>query len=243
MYDLLKKAVGLVIPKNWLIKNEGWIRKVLSLRYLGQQYQCNICGTRLSKFLIKHNTDKMCPACGSLSRNRRLWSLLSKKINPGINLLHFSPSRSLFRKLKTLDIHYVSTDYEGEFIAHKQHDITAIDEPADSFDIIICYHVLEHIENDLLAMEELLRVLKPGGTGFIQTPFKTGDTYENPGIISSEDRKIHFGQEDHVRVYSIENLNKRLIQTGFKTEVLSFSEEEGHYNGFRSEQLITVKKP
>ncbi|KAA3631194.1 MAG: class I SAM-dependent methyltransferase [Bacteroidetes bacterium] len=243
MYDLLKKTAGLVISKKWLVKNEGWIRKLLSVQYIGHQFECNICETQLSKFLIRHNSEKMCPACGSLSRNRRLWSLLHPLMQPGKKLLHFSPSRSLFRKLNTLDIHYTSTDFEDEFIAHKQYDITAIDEPDDSFDYIICYHILEHIENDRLAMQELLRVLKPGGTGFIQTPYKDGETYENPKITTPEDRKKHFGQEDHVRIYSFEGLHERLTQSGFRTEMLSFTEEDDHYNGFRSEQLIIIQKP
>ena len=242
MYEFLKKTAGRLIPRSVLLKNEGWLRKIISLRYYGRKYQCNICGIHLSGFLMKKNGDQMCPACGSLSRNRRLWTMLAPIIQPGASILHFSPSRSLFRKLSKLDIHYVSTDFEGEFIAQKQHDITAIDEPDNSFDIIICYHILEHIPDDHKAMRELLRVLKPGGRTFIQTPFKDGDTYENPKITSPEDRKIHFGQEDHVRIYSIADLDKRLQKTGFKTQIIQTNEEPGQFHGLRPEQLIMAKK-
>ena len=88
----------------------------------------------------------------------------------------------------------MTSDYAGEFKATKRLNIVAIDEPDDSYDIVICYHILEHIENDLKAMKELKRILKPGGKCFIQTPFKSGDIYENEEVKTEEERLIHFGQ-------------------------------------------------
>ena len=113
------------------------------------------------------------------------------------------------------NLNYITTDFEDEFIAQHKYDICNIPQPDASFDLIICYHILEHIPDDLKAMQELSRVLKPNGICLIQTPFKSGSTYEDPRIITPEDRLEHFGQEDHLRIYSIANLLQRLKNNGF----------------------------
>ena len=93
-------------------------------------------------------------------------------------------------------------------------------------------------------MSELFRILKPGGKGYIQTPFKEGAIYENPDITTPEDRLEHFGQDDHVRIYSAEGLIERLQSVGFYTELLSFKEEENNHYGFQTtEKIIVVTKP
>ena len=91
-------------------------------------------------------------------------------------------------------------------------------------------------------MEELFRVLKKGGHCFIQTPFKPGEIYENPEVRTPEDKKLHFGQEDHVRIYSVEGLEKRLQQAGFKTTIKSFTPDPDDFNGFKQEELIIARK-
>ena len=90
-------------------------------------------------------------------------------------------------------------------------------------------------------MSELYRVLKPNGTLLIQTPFKEGEIYEDYSITTEAERLKHFGQEDHVRIYSINGLKDRLQNVGFKIEILQFQEED--YFGFSdNEQLIIAKK-
>ena len=111
---------------------------------------------------------------------------------------------------------YYSTDISGDFISDYQFNILKIDKRSEQFDLIICYHILEHIQDDIQAIKELYRVLKFSGTAIIQTPFKEGDNYENQSIINSQDRLKHFGQEDHVRIYSIEGLKSRLESCGFQ---------------------------
>jgi SAM-dependent methyltransferase len=198
----------------------------------------------MSKFIQLKKDDKLCPKCGSLARTRRLWSLLEDKISEK-KILHFSPSKSIKPKLESIaNIEYVTTDYAGEFKANKKLNIVAIDEPNNTYDLIICYHILEHIEHDLKAMTELLRILKPGGTCLIQTPFKTGEIYEDETIKTEEERLVHFGQEDHVRVYSVDGLIQRLESVGFKTHLLEFNEIENNSNGFEiEERSIEAVKP
>jgi len=97
----------------------------------------------------------------------------------------------------------------GEFDADKHYNITNISESDNSFDLIICYHILEHIEDDHAAMKELYRVLKKGGSCIIQTPFKDGEISEDDKIKTAEDRIKYFGQEDHQRIYSVDGLKER----------------------------------
>ncbi len=123
-------------------------------------------------------------------------------------------------KMDGLD--YVSTDFAGEFKAQKSYDITAIAEPPGRFDLIICYHVLEHVEDDAKAISELYRVLKKGGRAIVQTPFKDGGIFEDPTIVSPAERLEKFGQEDHVRIYSAQGLKRRMEQKGFKVQVLRY---------------------
>ncbi len=131
----------------------------------------------------------------------------------------------------------------GEFYADKHYDITKIEESDNSFDLIICYHILEHIEDDQAAMDELYRVLKKGGSCIIQTPFKDGEIYEDDTIMIAEERLKYFGQEDHIRIYSVDGLKKRLIQSGFDVKVNKFNEEENNFNGFsEAESVLIVKK-
>lgn len=156
-------------------------------------------------------------------------------------MLDFSPSRSLYRAFRKLrGLHYSGSDLSGDFLSDFRFDITQIDAPEKSFDIIICYHVLEHIENDIQAMKELYRVLKNPGTCIIQTPFKEGDTYENAAIKTKEERLIHFGQEDHVRIYSVKDLKERLTQCGFEVSVKHFTEPIDNRFGFKPQEDILV---
>ena len=226
MYKTLKRGVKTIIPDSILYQIEEALRWPMGLWYHGSKHQCPVCEKKLSRFIILENGDTICPYCGSLPRTRRLWKLLFEELKITGKVLHFSPSRSLYRRLRKIKtIEYISTDFENEFLADKQYDITNLDVSSNHFDFIICYHILEHIENDAKAIEELFRVLKPEGTVIIQTPFKEGDVYENEAIKSPEDRKNHFHQEDHVRIYSVDGLKSRLEKTGFQVKVNVFKKD------------------
>ncbi|WP_308990856.1 class I SAM-dependent methyltransferase [Mariniflexile litorale] len=241
MYRFLKKNIKSLIPKEFLFKNELLLRKFYAVFYLGNKHECNVCNKRLRKFISLESNDLLCPFCGSLSRNRRLWDLLNKDGNIKGKTLHFSPSRSLYRNLKKIkSIDYYSSDFENEFLADYQFDITNINQEPEKFDTIICYHILEHIIDDKKAMTELYRVLKPNGRIYIQTPYKNGDIYEDYSIVSLEDRLKHFGQEDHVRVYSIEGLKSRLENISFNVCIRTFNNTTDGYFGFKSPETVLI---
>jgi len=244
MYSFIKKIIKSIIPKQLLIKNELFFRSFYGVFYRGNKHQCNICEKKLSTFVKLENEDLLCPFCGSLSRNRRLWKLVSENQALKGDLLHFSPSRNLYRTLKKhQNLHYFSTDFENEFLADYKFDITNISQNNETFDTIICYHILEHITDDQKAMAELYRILKPNGNIYIQTPFKEGDTYEDDSIISPKERLNHFGQEDHARIYSRDGLKNRLEKNGFQVKQKTFQlKEEDYYFGFKSPETVLIAK-
>jgi len=243
MYNFLKSVVKNIIPKEILIKNEDQFRRLLKPLYQGKNHECNICGTKLKNFAVLDNGQLICPICGSLPRTRRLHMLLQNEfLQPDTVFLDFSPSRMLYKKWKSRkDISYFPTDFENEFLSDYHYDITKIEAEDEKFDLIVCYHILEHIIEDEIAMKELYRVLKKGGNILIQTPFKEGEIYEDYSIVFPEDRLKYFGQDDHVRIYSVSGLENRLKEAGFTTEVRVFDED--NYQGFtKNETVIVCKK-
>ena len=173
-----------------------------------------------------------------------MWNILkSEIINNNLRILHFSPSRSLKRFLsKDPSLDYTTSDFLGEFEADKHYDITSIDESDNSFDLIICFHILEHIQDDQSAMEELYRILKKGGSCIMQTPFKEGEIYEDDTIKTAEDRLKYFGQEDHVRIYSVNGLKERLENSGFEVNINKLSEDKNDFNGFSETEYVLIAR-
>jgi ubiquinone/menaquinone biosynthesis C-methylase UbiE len=105
-------------------------------------------------------------------------------------------------------------------------DMLAIDYPSESFDFVIANHVLEHVDDDLVALSELRRVLKAGGYAILQTPYssKLTQTFSDPGIDSNSARYQAYGQEDHVRLYG-GDIFARIESAGFKSRVATHEEK------------------
>ena len=122
------------------------------------------------------------------------------------------------------DIAFVGVDLDGRpHVSHKV-DITSIPFESETYDAVICIHVLEHVEQDRQAMGELFRVLKPGGWALFSVPIDLhGKTYEDPSIVDPEERKIHFGEEQHVRIYGADFAD-RLKDAGFEVKLDAASE-------------------
>jgi len=91
-------------------------------------------------------------------------------------------------------------------------------------------------------MEELYRVLKKGGVCVIQTPFKDGEIYEDDSIKTAEERKIHFGQEDHIRIYSVDGLKERLADSGFDVTINKFDEDKDNFNGLSKPECVVIAR-
>lgn len=240
MYEIAKKLAKTIIP-NSLLNNNSTVRSIVSMVYRGRAYQCNLCGIGLRKFVILNRGDLLCPNCGSLPRTRGLWKLISDKLE-NKTVLHFSPSSAIKQAIVKHGkaSNYITTDFEDEFEAEHRFDIENLSLEDKSIDIIICYHILEHITNDTRAMNELFRVLKEDGSCYVQTPFKEGDIYEDDKIRTAEERLQHFGQRDHVRIYSVDGLNRRLSKVGFKTQIINSQNKPSNYNGLKTTDVTLI---
>lgn len=250
MYLFIKKIVKKIVPQKLIFKIEPFLRKIYSLFSRGSKYHCTICEGSFNRFIklsagsSGKNAELLCPRCGSLPRDRRLYYLLKKENLLQGKVLDFSPSRALYRKFKkTAGVEYFSSDFANEFISDHQFDITALKIQDNFFDLIICYHILEHIADDRKAMAELFRVLKPGGIMLLQTPFREGQIFEDPSITKENERMKYFGQKDHVRIYSVEGISERLNQARFSVKVLPFNEQLLNRSGFsEKETVLSCKK-
>ena len=121
-----------------------------------------------------------------------------------------------FKKLK--NINYFTGDLESP-LAEYHFDLHDIPFEKNKFDVIICNHVMEHVEDDLQCMRELYRVLKPGGWAIMQVPidYSRAETFEDDSIVTPEDREKHYWQKDHVRLYG-KDYPERLAQAGFNVK-------------------------
>lgn len=188
--------------------------------------ECPICFWKGEEFLsygIKIRKNAKCPNCESLERHRFLYLYLRGILprNKYIKLLHFAPERCLadfFHSLRNID--YLSVDLSSN-LAMRKEDITNLSLEENTFDIIICSHVLEHIEDDMKAMKELFRILKPGGFALIMVPidFSRNETFEDFSVTSPEERLKFFGQDNHVRVCG-KDYHNRLEKSGFDVDII-----------------------
>jgi SAM-dependent methyltransferase len=172
-----------------------------------------------------------CPNCGARDRQRYLWLYLERRTNllvDDLRVLHFAPERIFEEWLRSQpNLDYVSTDLERARAMVKA-DITNLPFADDSFDVILCSHVLEHVVDDRKAMRELYRVLRPGGWALVLVPidFSRGETFEDPTIVAPSDRERLFGQADHVRIYG-RDFTGRLEEAGFTVRVEDYTRELG----------------
>lgn len=233
MIRKLFKAVLNTVPRPILIKLSYLVRPFLTLALKGETYTDPIDGKSFSKFLpYGYQTQRenaLSPSTLSLERHRLLWLYLKREtdfFNKPHKMLHFAPEQAFykrFRQLKNLD--YTTTDLNSP-LADVKADICALPFANNSYDIIFCNHVLEHIPEDTKAMKELLRVLKPNGWAVLQIPqdLSREKTFEDNSITDPKERAKIFGQYDHVRVYGRDYFN--LLRTiGFEVDEVDYTRE------------------
>ncbi len=225
------KLVLNTVPRPYLIKMSYLARPFLAFWLKGNTYTDPIDGKSFRRFLPygygQQRPNVLSPSTLSLERHRLLWLYLKNEtdfFHKPLKVLHMAPEQcflSIFKKMKHLD--YTTADLYSPIVDVKA-DILNLPFPDNEFDIVFCNHVLEHIEDDIKAMKELFRVMKPGGMGIFQVPQELAreSTYEDVSIVTPEDRAKHFGQYDHVRIYGKDYFN-RLRSAGFKVHEVDYS--------------------
>jgi SAM-dependent methyltransferase len=217
---------------DWWLRGQMLYRWVRVLPYSGNKVYCPCCDTNLRCF-IRYGAagGSMCPRCDSLDRHRLLWLFLHNRTDifrDRLRVLHLAPEFIIEKELRASpNLDYTSADLESPS-AMMSFDITDIPFAECTFDVILCSHVLEHIQDDRKAMSELYRILKPGGWALVLVPLdaERRDTFEDPSVVDSMEREQLFGQFDHVRVYG-RDFTDRLVAAGFAVRQEFYAEELG----------------
>jgi SAM-dependent methyltransferase len=229
------KSILNTVPRPWLIKASYLVRPIIALSLKGDKFTDPIDGKSFRKFLPygygKQRKNALSPSTLSLERHRLMWIFLRDETHfftskEKLQTLHIAPEQcflDLFRKQKNLE--YITSDLESP-IADVKADICDLPFDDNSFDVVFCNHVLEHIIDDTKAMQELYRVLKKGGFGIFQIPqdLSREKTFEDNSITDKKERAKIFGQYDHVRVYGKDYFNK-LRSIGFKVDEIDYTKK------------------
>ena len=232
----------------------------LAISLKGNNVHCNCCDGRFITFLpfgLIKRANASCPNCGSLERHRLHWHFMVNRTNllnskKVLRILHVAPEAVFYNKFNDNPLFdYVpcakfGAGYTDEYPAKTiDVDITDIRFEENSFDVIYCSHVLEHVTDDLKAMKEFYKVLKPGGWAMLQVPLDKSrlKTYEDFSITDPKERERAFGQYDHVRVYGMDYI-ERLKLAGFEVNQINYTSEftgnEIFSNGFQKGEDIFI---
>jgi len=223
------KIPGKKLVPYWLgMKLRGVWQKFLAMQYSGSEYHCPYCGNSFRKFLpggsdfsiliekqmvgAGYRDNMLCPRCFSVDRDRLIYLYLKEKTNiftAPLKVLHIAPEGCLRALLMSLpNIQYKSgvKYFDGQYYYDRKVNLMDVsDMPFEdgSFDVVICNHVLEHIENDAKAVSEIYRVLLPGAWAILQVPISRilQTTFHDPNAITPKQREEVYGQFDHVRIY------------------------------------------
>lgn len=216
---------------------------------IGSRRRCAICSRVVGRFLpyergwrgapplmaaldwIGSDLDHFeCPRCGAHDRERHLFLFMTRagmfeKLR-GQSVVHFAPERHLSRIISAgAPARYVKCDLFPTSSEIERQDLLQMTFETGSVDLFIANHVLEHVDDDTIALSEIRRVLKVGGMAILQTPFsaKLEHTWADPGIADLHARREAYGQEDHVRLYG-QDIVERVVSAGFSSRVRSHNE-------------------
>lgn len=214
------------IPRPLLIRLSYIAKPILALALSGKKFTDPIDGKSFSTFLPygygNQRSNVLSPSTLSLERHRLLWLYLrnetdffTSKVKKKV--LHFAPEQAFYKLFRNQNnLEYTTTDLFSP-LADVKADICNLPFLDNQYDVIFCNHVLEHIPDDTKAMQELFRVLKPGGMGIFQIPqdLSRATTFSDDTITDQKERAKIFGQYDHVRIYGRDYFDK-LRSIGFK---------------------------
>lgn len=219
------------IPRPLLQRVSPLVMTVFSQLNKGNNVTCPVCERSYKKFLPYGRVARpnaLCPNCMALERHRLMWFFLKNRtdfFSAPLKVLHVAPEHCFIDRFEALEnLEYTTADIESP-LAKVKMDVHSIPFPENTFDVLFCNHVLEHVDDDIKACQEFNRVLKPNGWGILQSPVYTIEsTLEDPSVTDPAEREKLFGQRDHVRKYG-KDYATRLRRSGLAIEENKFVKE------------------
>jgi hypothetical protein len=245
---MFKRIISLVsrfIPRHYQQLVAAFLLRSIAIFYRGNKIEDPITGKTYRKILpygrLHSRSNALALHSMSLERHRLIWLYLKNKTDfftAPKRVLHIAPEFCFikpFKKSKNLE--YITADLISPW-ADVRLDVQNIPFPDSNFDVVICNHVLEHVDDDRMAMQEMLRVMKPGGFGIFQVPLDSSieNTLEDKSINTPELREKHYKQRDHLRLYG-KDYAKRLREVGFEVT------EDDYVHTFSNELLERYALP
>ncbi len=244
----MRERIQALIPRRYRYLARGVVFAVMSPFFAGNGVECSVCGKTSRRWVSLGFPNQLCPRCSAFERHRLLILYIRNEldlIGKSLCMLHFAPEYYFLRYFRRMpNLTYIAADLDPPRGAVKM-DITDIALESESVDLVICSHVLEHVQEDTKAMRELKRVLRPGGRALIMGPvdYDRPTTYEDPSIVSPKARLAAFHQNDHVRIYGAD-FDHRLRAAGFQVDAnryaLSLGEQAIARYGLVSGEIIYV---
>ena len=214
-----------LFTRTFLIRTSFLFKPFFDIFFKGTRFTDPINNKSYSYFFPygynKQRKNALCPGTFSLERHRLLWLYLKKEtdfFNSNNKILHFAPEQCFHKFFKSFFKNYTTTDLNSPIVDIKA-DICNLPFNDNSFDYILCNHVLEHIYDDEKAMKEIYRVLNKNGIAILQVPIDINNNYTHEGrdIDNKHNRNKLFGQYDHLRMYGLDYF-KKLKNIGFKVK-------------------------
>ena len=230
MIKLLISLATRIIPRHYLQHVSHFFLQIFSLFLRGNKYEDPINGITYRKLLpygrLRSRENALAPDSMSLERHRLMWLFLKERtnfFNSNLKFLHIAPEYcfiKIFKNMKNLD--YTTGDLISPW-ADVKMDVHNIPFPENTFDVVICNHVLEHVDDSDTVMREFYRVMKPGGWGIFQVPIdlESKTTKEDKSIIDPKERERLYWQSDHLRLFGLDYPDK-LRNAGFKVTESNF---------------------
>lgn len=241
----LELAAGLADPGNW----RTLIFALRARKMLAEQ-ECPICGYK-GRFdtggILPPRMNASCPGCSAMERNRLLQLAIQrgKLTFAGKTILHFAPEPAVQRMIAAAGpADYLTADLDPTK-AMRSINIEKIDLPDQSYDTVICSHILEHVDHHK-ALAEIFRVLKPNGLAIFMFPIIEAwdKTYEDPQFRNTpEQRTMHFGQDDHIKYFG-RDVHDDIRRAGYDLELfIAEGADSARYALMRGETIFLASKP
>ena len=233
MMKLLISIATRIIPRHYLQHVSHFFLRIFSLFLRGNKFEDPINGKTYRKLLpygrLKPRENAIAPDSLSLERHRLMWLFLKNKTNfftDNLKFLHIAPEYcfiKIFKGMKNLD--YLTADLISPW-ADVKMDVHNIPFEENTFDVVICNHVLEHVDDADKVMKEFYRVMKPGGWGIFQVPidYNNSVTIEDRSVTDPRERERLYWQSDHLRLFG-RDYGDKLTAAGFKVTESNFINE------------------